>query len=299
MYLNKLKYLIWQIVRKNCQLLSFPKNILIVLTSPRSGSTWFSDAIRCHPMIQYFSYGTVYAYLGLSGRRYPRDLSNEPDAIQDIEVLPFKWEKIPDYSVLQNPVLSTIDHFIIEKCHPECFCFDTIKFVEKVEKLETKNVKINFIFQVRDPKATFSSFMSYQERNPGWYPSIKGAKLLTYMNKTFTSIYELVMRKPGLVVDFSDIMIDLGSVLNKVYIYLWPNLNSEEKVLVQKVVHDAVEATARDKRAKSSFLGKEVGPIRGSSNKYEHFFKQYENDVAKCYDSYELLLSVRQNGECS
>ncbi|MCF8069381.1 MAG: sulfotransferase [Desulfobacterales bacterium] len=294
MFLNKLKYLIWQITRKNFHINSFPKNILIVLTSPRSGSTWFSDAIRCHPMIQYWPYGTTYAHLGLSGRRYPRDLSNGPDSTKKIEVLPFKWEKIPDYQILQNPKHSIINNtFLIEKCHPEFFCFDTIEFIERVKQLEAKNVKINFIYQVREPKATFSSFMDYQERNSSWYPSTKGIKLLSYMDKTFTSIYELSLKNPGIVVDFSDIMLDLGAALNKVYNFLWPDLNSINETFNQKIINFAVEATARDKRTKSSFLDKEVGQIKGGRDKYKFFFELYENDITNCCDQYESLLNLK------
>jgi hypothetical protein len=292
-YYNTIKTLIWKFVRTNHYYRHFTKNVLIILTSPRSGSTWFSDAIRCHPMIQYCPYGIIYAYLGLSGRRYPEDLSNGPDAIQKIEVLPFKWEKIPNFDPLGGYSPLTAESFLMEKCHPEFFHFDTKKIINKIKRLKSKNVRIKFIYQIRDPVASFASFMNYQERNPKWYPSIKGHNLVAYMHKTFAAINELALQEPGVIIDFSSIMIDLESVLRKAYSYIWP-LHKQE--CFNTIINHAVTTTARHKRPQSKFLGKNTGSIRGVGNKYKYkyFFEQYKNSIQKCYDSYNSLLNITQ-----
>jgi len=293
-YLNKIKTLAWRTIRIHYNFRSFPKNFFIVLTSPRSGSTWFSDAIRCHPMIQYSAYGVVYALLGLSGRRYPRDLTDGVDAMQTIEVLPFQWGKIPSFNSLEGYKLPADESFLIEKCHPEFFGFDTVKFINKIEQLKTGNVKIKFIYQVRDPEATIVSFMNYQERNPKWYPSLNGGDLAAYMHKTFASIHELALQEPGLIVDFADIMGDLESVLKRVYSHVWPALRPAEDTYIHNILHNAKESTARHRRPQSTFLGEKTGSIKGGGNKYEDFFDQYRDDIKKCYDSYEALLNLRQ-----
>jgi hypothetical protein len=245
-------------------------------------------------MIQYFPYGIIYANLGLSGRRYPEDLSNGPDAIQNIEVLPFKWEKIPNFNLLgsYNPLAP--ESFLIEKCHPEFFHFDTKRFINNIKRLKNDNVRIKFIYQIRDPEASFVSFMNYQERNPKWYPSIKGYDLVMYMQKTFAAINDLARQEPGLIIDFSSIMIDLESVLHEVYSYIWP-LNKQE--CFNNIINHAVTTTARHKRPQSKFLGKNIGNIRGGGNKYQYFFDKHKHNIQKCYDSYKLLLSITQQPE--
>ena len=112
-----------------------PEKTLILLTSHRSGSTWLSDALRCHPAIEYYPTPIIYKELGLRGRRYPGDLSNQADCTYEIEVQPGKLDKIPQFDISQDlkPAQKKLkfEPYAIEKCHPSFFEFDPQLFIQK------------------------------------------------------------------------------------------------------------------------------------------------------------------------
>ena len=66
-----------------------PENIIILCTIPRSGSTWLSDLLCCHPSINYFQRYSIYEELKISGRRYPVDLTGIDGANRLIETSPY------------------------------------------------------------------------------------------------------------------------------------------------------------------------------------------------------------------
>ena len=135
--LTKLRRLLARNYRLRWQMKALPRRAVILIANPRAGSTWFANAIRCHPGVEYLSSAVLYRHLGLSGRRYPRDLTNGPDAVQEIEIRPGKWEKIPlfDVSGDAHPSFRNIspEAYAIEKCHPEFFGFKPSSFLEKTK----------------------------------------------------------------------------------------------------------------------------------------------------------------------
>lgn len=302
MKLKKLKRQLYQFARKLRYPSTLPSRALILLTNPRSGSTWLTDAIRCHPAVEFWPYATLYKHLGFSRseRRYPRDLSNGPDAVKEIEMSWERWERIPLFDISEDIVGKISERFLrekyaIEKFHPESFNFDVHTFLNNVRKVESKGVRLSFIFSVRDPKSSFTSFMNYQDRNPTWYPTTKDEELAIYMKKTYEDILEIAKCYPGIVVDYTDIATNLELMLQEIYCYIWPNLFPAEINCIQQVSRAAVKATSRDKRSAvgSSFLGKTVGPIEGGLAKYRDFFERYDSEVTHCYSSYRHLLDLK------
>jgi|GEM_PF-1645349 len=281
-----------------------PERLLLMLTTPRSGSTWFADALRCHPSIQYWHTAAVYRQLGLSGRRYPRDLAGGTDGARDIEVTPGKWEKIPDFFIQEDqagvvPAGILDNQFAIEKFHPEFYVFKTAKFLQRLAKLESRGKTIRMVYLVRDPEAGFNSFMRYQERNPHWYPSVRSKDLAVYMEKSFASVRYVAEQHQGLVIDYSDIVSDLAGTLAGIYSHIWPEQGPHDKAFNRKISQSAVTATERRKRSASgtAFLGATAGAIRGGLEKMDPFLVENRDIVASCYDSYKHLLGMHQQNE--
>ncbi len=277
-----------------------PTHCLLLLSLPRSGSTWLFDALRCHPCIFVEPRAIIFDRLGLEGGRYPKGLLNGPDATIDVEVEHKKGAQIPDFS-LTNFTLEMSDkiHYAIEKIHPELFNYDVKIFFRNIKQLEQKDlIKIKLIYQIRDPKAAFTSFLNYQKRDPYWYRTLSENKLTSYMERAFDITYNMARQREGLVVDYSDMISDSRKVLINIYKYLWSDDSDEDDTILDDLANAAVVNTERQqrmKRLKSPFFGSELGPVQGGDVQYSDFFEKYSDDIIKCYDSYNALLQLSKD----
>lgn len=267
-----------------------------MITPPRSGSTWFADAIRCHPGINFSNTSVVFQELGLIGRRYPRDLSAGEDAGQSIEVTPGCWEEVPDFTFLPEASNDTVPQFdsnkyAIEKIHPEFFDFDTKTFLKQLVKLENSGVEIKLIYLLRDPDDCIRSFMAYQARNPTWYSGLGKQELLKYMDQTFASMLELANQRPGLVVNYFQVHANIRDELKKVYQFLWPSQNLQQPGTTEEICRYAEKATARVTRATSgtTFLGDNINEVEDVSTDSGATGDYLRTHLASCRKSYQLL----------
>ncbi|MGB3534802.1 MAG: sulfotransferase [Microcoleaceae cyanobacterium] len=277
-----------------------PKRALILLTSHRSGSTWLSDAIRCHPAIEYYHTAVLYEALGIEGRRYPGDLSNQTDGVYEIEVQPGKWDKIPQFNLWDDltPQLRSLEfeQYGIEKCHPCFFEFDPKLFLQGIQQLEELGTEVKLVYLVRDPKSLMTSFMNYQQRKPSWYKSIVGEALPQFIQQTYDCIAQVAAQRPGVILDYSNSRTDLAYTLVDIYLELWLNLSELQEELILQVSELAGKYTNRQKRlaaTDSPFLGKVEGTIEGGSQDYAEFFKEHQVWVEKCYESYRKALGIK------
>jgi len=298
MNIEKARQLIFATMTSNTR----PTKVLILLTIERTGSTWLSDAIRCHPAVQYWPAGIICKDLKLSKfRRYPMDLSNREDATETIEVSPGKWEKIPNFSAsltgeLDQKIGET-EIYAIEKFHPHFFQFKPFKFAKGLTRLENLGVEVKLIYVVRDPEAAITSFMNYQKRNQNWHKETTGKEVISYMQKKYKSILQVSRYYPGLTIDYADIKTNLEKTLQRVYNHLWPHANLEQKNLIVTVSKNAEELTSRLKRfqvTKSSFLGEKEGKIKGTTDEYKEFFKVNREKLDECYQTYNKIIASGQ-----
>jgi tetratricopeptide (TPR) repeat protein len=285
-----------------------PNKVLILLTIERTGSTWLSDLIRCHPAIKYWPTAVVCKDLNLPFfRRYPTDLSNTPDAREEIEISLGKWEKIPDFNILNflpiEKKYTVYETYAIEKLHPHFFEFRVFSFLDNLIKLEESGTEVKLIYVVRDPQAALTSFLNYQERNPKWHRELNGETLVQYTLKQYRAIWELCRYKDGLIVDYSEIKIDSELLLKKIYSYLWPYASSlDQKIIetVSKLAHKVTDRTKRVSITNSPFLGKKEGQIKGNyNNSHANFFTVQEENINKCYNIYNKILELNQFNEKS
>jgi len=279
--------------------------LVLLITIPRSGSTWLMDSIRCHPNIELIKTGKICTELKFNKYwgRYPRDLSNLKNCNYCIELTDGQWATIPTYNIQKEigeiPEKMLHGKYAIEKIHPEFFDFNPSVFEKNLSDYESKGIQVKIVYLVREPEAAITSFMNYQERNPKWYQRTKNDLLTQYMLDTYDSILKTIDYRKGLIVDYGEMITNLADVLQKIFHYLWPDLDREEMDFIIQVSQAAEKATAREKRlanANSSFLGSTVGSVRGCGNNHRYFFNRYTDEVKTCINLYEsiLLNQIRQ-----
>jgi len=259
------------------------ENILIMFTAPRSGSTWLFDVLRCHPAISMHPRYFIYRQLGLRGRRYPRDLSNRPNGQLVIEVGPARWEKIPDPGADLSVEVNSNKRFNIEKIHPHFFDHDIDAFLDNVERLgEHRN--LFFLYQVRRPKETLTSFLKYKERNPDWDHRALD-EIPTHLRQVFESVANVADQVPGIVVDYEQLKRHFKSVVGEIYGELF-----ERNCLSVDNLQAIRDATSR-KKSKSSRTPF-VGPKSSAEHvdDYESYFHQHDQEIERSYQAYEEIL---------
>lgn len=282
--------------------MQIPQKALILLTSHRSGSTWLSDAIRCHPAVEYYPEAVLYENLGISGRRYPGDLSNGVDGVYEIEVQSGKWDKIPKFNVLESlpPKFQKLrfESYALEKCHPSFFEFSAQIFLEGIKRLEAAGTQVKLVYLVREPKSLMTSFMNYQQRKPSWYQGIVGEKLPELIQKTYNCIGRVADQKPGVVLDYASVKADLAYVLVQIYLELWSKLSWMEEEAILQISELAQSYTDRQKRlaiTHSPFLGETEGKIKGGAKEYEVFFNNHQDLIEACYQAYHRVIATSES----
>ena len=274
-----------------------PGQVLILLTNPRSGSTWLFDALRCHPGIKFQPRATINEYLGLNCRRYPLGLSNTPEASLNIEVRPGRWEKIPDFSIktIRIWINEEILHspYAIEKFHPHHFDHDVQKFMQKIRELENR-INIKFLYLIRDPKSSMVSFLNYQRRNPNWNAKIDNEILPLHMFRIYDSILKTAKGHSGLIIDYRELINNFHSVLNRIIDYLWPGIQNADKENDRKLIELIASLTNREKRkaVNKDFLGDKPGPVSGTNGNHAEFFYKHSEEINRCYNVYSSLLQL-------
>lgn len=275
----------------------FPKKAVILVTNPRSGSTWLLDVLRCHPAIYMHPNALIFERLGLSGRRYPLDLSGGTQARLKVEVRPDQWEHIPDFKMdkgqkFVSPQIKK-NPYAIEKCHPIFFNHDVSNFLAKLNEIEKiKSVKL--IYQVRDPKATLLSFLQYKQRNPSWHAHLHRNQVPKYIRHTYNSILAVALMHPGFIVDYRDLVNNFQTVVGRLLDYLWSTEIRQRNEFRTKLINLMAAMTDREKRKSEStaFLGGQPGPIIDSGGKLGSYFLRHNNEIDRCYQAYNSLLKL-------
>lgn len=257
--------------------------IIILLTNPRSGSTWLLDMLRCHPSISMHLRYEVYDRLGLGGRRYPRDLSGYSDAARKIEVVPETWEGIPQQKI-EIEGTDGEEKANIEKIHPHFFDHRVPSFVERAKSLAAER-NVRFIYQVRDPKATLVSFLEYKRRNSSWDHRALD-EIPAHLRRIYESILDVSELIPGLAVDYDALSADVVSETERVLCFA----RGVDTVGVD--IQRIQDKTSREKRKSTgtSFVGeKRSGEF---IDDYEAYFAEHRNELDRCYAAYDALRST-------
>jgi hypothetical protein len=281
-------------IQNNRQL---PEKIVILLTIPRSGSTWLFDVLRCHPAVLMHPTAAIFKRLDLNGRRYPMDLSGGQQATQWVEVRLGQWERIPEFKIIDgqkyvSPQLVK-EPYAIEKCHPSFFNNDVKRFLVKLTRVK-KVKKVKLVYQVRDPKAALVSFLQYQQRNPSWYASLNQDQLPKYLRQIYNSTLEVALSHPGLVINYNELVNNFQKVVGKLLDYLELDSIDPNNELRTELIKLMAAKTDREKRKSEAtkFLGDKSGPVSVSGSELESYFSKQKHELDRCYQIYHSLLQL-------
>jgi hypothetical protein len=274
-----------------------PERCLMIVAVPRSGSTWLMDALRAHPAIYLEPSAIVFQSLGLRGNRYPMGLSNGPDGVVDLEVSAGHGGRVPAFSLSTTTAglpETGVQSYAVEKIHPEFFGFDAEAFLSHVERLRQEDqMMVDFVYQVREPGAAITSFLTYKRRDPTWYPRLPESGIPSYMERTYAVVLQLAQRKGGLIVDYGELMSEPLQTVASIHKCLWPEL--DHSVLLD-MAKSAVDVTSRDTRVAANqtpFLAGRPGPARGGDEDLAPFYELHAKQIARCSESYQALLKLQ------
>jgi hypothetical protein len=272
-----------------------PPRLLILLTNPRSGSTWLLDALRSHPGIYLEQGAVVFEVLGLKGRRYPADLSVSGGERHKIEVRPGRWESIAALEVSISGALGSAgskrESYAIEKIHPHFYGFNVDRFVRRLRELE-KDVVVKMCYLVRDPRESVISFLEYKKRNPLWNRNRAVKSVPEHMQRIYESILRTALAWPGAVIEYGELKKSFRPTLGKVFEFLWPGEKADGK-LIERIY----ELTAREIRLGSGtrFIARRESSDRDMIKEYNHFLRVHSAEISSCYRAYEAVLQLEQS----
>jgi len=269
---------------------NLPERTAILLTNPRSGSTWLLDVLRAHPRIGMMPRATVFRALRMDGRRYPLDLSAGPDADRRIEVRPGQWEAIPSFDAdIAVPGLEALPLCGVEKCHPHFFDHRVERFAGDLELLG-RATRVRMVYQVRDPRSSIVSFLRYQQRNPSWNAERAPVEVVAHMHRIFQSMLEVARKVPGVSVDYADLKRDFQGVVAQLLEFLWEQ-DPGAAARHREVLGPIAEITRREVRetGRGSFLG--AGESR-MDEEAEALFRRCAPDLEAADEAYQRILDL-------
>ena len=280
---------------------TLPDQVLLLFAPQRSGSTLCLDAIRCHPLIELWHSSSLFSYLVGNSVRYPNGLSQKLNGSQIIDSRHHsrKYQRIPLFDIskdiggaLEEGIRESF--YAIEKFHPVTIGNKTENLLQSLKSIEflKPNIKIRHIYVVRKPKDMIGSYLSYNKRNKLWGPLAGNPQqLFIAMRDSYRCLYEVSMKRPGLVIDYLDLQNDLEKTMKKIYFFLWPDANSGETELIDQVSRFAINATKREKRpSNTTFFGKEEGTY-SYENEYGKLFEKYAEELTEINKFYNWLCS--------
>lgn len=278
---------------------AIPNRILIIISNPRSGSTWLFDAIRYHPAVDMLISGIIYTKLSLIGRRYPRDLSSQTikNSLK-VEIRPDikKNARIPEFNLPEN--FSTIPQvlgdqcYAIEKIHPHFYSYNSGQLLKSINDLGRDHIELKLLYLVRDPRASLESFFNYQKRNPSWNAQRTPRDVMTHLATTYQNISEMAGLKQGLVLDYGELIGDFNDTLFRVFEYLWPGTSPNDTSRAGLIQQIKRETAWENRKSEKPFLGEKKGFVSGHHQIYDPLFKEFQEDINKCYQSYQDLIKT-------
>jgi|GEM_PF-1251868 len=275
-----------------------PKRYLIQLTVPRCGSTLLTDALRSHPGIDLTPIAFLHENLSLTSGRYPRGLSEGPDAKVSVELFPYRGAKIPEFCLPEGIASQVYPHvrersWAIEKIHPHAFGNNSEQFIEQIKDLvDTQGIEFKFIYQVRNPKSAIASYIRYQKRDSSWHRGL--GEPFQYMQAAYKALLEVAITLPGLIIDYSDLMDNFAGTVKTAYLHIW---DQADHVVFDELLEHVQKLTAKDQRfggKPTPFLGNQVGdnqPIN-VDKELEALSQENAQCLDSCFDAYHAILRL-------
>ena len=285
-------------IRLDEQSTELPKRYLIQLTIPRCGSTLLTDALRSHPGIDLTPIAFLHENLSLTSGRYPRGLSEGPDAKIAVELFPYRGARIPEFCLPEGITSQVYPHvrersWAIEKIHPHAFGNNLEQFIEQVKDLvDTQGIEVKFIYQVRSPKSAIASYIRYQKRDSSWHRGL--GEPFQYMQLAYKVLLEVATTLPGLIIDYSDLMDNFVGTVKTAYLHAW---DQDEHVVSDELLEHVQKLTARNLRfggKPTPFLENQVDDSQSvnADKELEALFQENSQYLDSCFDAYHAILRL-------
>ena len=176
--------------------------VLLLMTIPRSGSTWLFDVLRTNPATRLAPSMEVWGALGLKGRRYPAAFADLDGAWRAIEVEYGRGATIEELAAADLPHPPLEDRWVLEKAHPQFTDFDAAGFARRVEAFRADGTELEIVYGIRDPLAAMWSMVRFKQRQPSWYASVAPADVPDWIARSLAVMVEMQAMLPGTVVDY-------------------------------------------------------------------------------------------------
>lgn len=254
--------------------------LLLILTPPRTGSTWLLDALRAHPDIHFESTPRALSVLHLSNmNRYPSGLSDQENAELDVEVSPGRGARIPDYSVEGFETYGD-RQYSVEKIHPLFYEFDTSYFVEQITKAERQGLPVQLLVRLRDPEFTMRSILRYKMRDSGWYRFVSLEEVPKHVERSLRSILEVVKVHGGLLSRYEDHVKDPIQEISSLYGALWPDVPADRH---KEIAGAVVSSVTRSRRTGTgAFLPAETSEFSIGDDDVDEIVESASDLIERC-----------------
>ncbi|MGB1883079.1 MAG: hypothetical protein ACPHUF_04180 [Gammaproteobacteria bacterium] len=277
-----------------CAVGDTPSKLLLVIATPRSGSTWLFDALRTYPGFYVHEHPTVLALLGTPiGRRYPLDLSGAADGENDIFASVTDKATLPvlvDGAARQSDISDSGATVALEKIHPEYFGFEFARLRKAVDRIGSDSIQ--FVYIVREPLAATRSFWKYKRRKPLWSGHIPIADVAEHMSKTYRAMAACADIYPGYVIDYDRMLGATKDTLKSLFEETSRSLGlpGPGEMPREALIERAIEATARERRiagGASQFL--ETSGRAEAASDFDQYLVENENFISQCQAHYDRI----------
>lgn len=273
-----------------------PPNLIIIISPPRCGSTWYGNILRCHPNIDFAKSSSVFQYLGfLYNRRYPLHLSNLEGNTFPIEATSRGTIEYIPLSEKACPSLMGLPTFALEKIHPEFYQFNTEKFIYQLGSLINSGVRIKMLYLAREPRDAISSFISYKTRSPEWYRHLDNTEVLSYYRDSLKALNELQQEMPGYYCSYDSLKRDFEAAVSGALDFIFDTTPGDGTVNAD-IVSVARKLTSREilqHKSKSFFGNKEGKPEDSVFDDIEKLLEDNAEVLNECNNYYRLICGER------
>ena len=223
------------------------RDVLVLVTVQRTGSTLLFDRIRRHPAVEVEGCADTWRALRQHGRRYPQAFCDVDARGQAIEVQDGIGAMIPGRPATGEP------SWFVEKTHPEFFDFEASRLVAGIESLVEAGRRVEIVLGVRDPIETMWSMSLYQRRDPSWYGWLDPAGIPEFVASSLETLAAVAAAHPCRVMDYAGPE-SQRAILRSLAIDLFGDASTDADIWLDTVEAETV-GSARVSKEGSGFIG--------------------------------------------
>jgi hypothetical protein len=229
-----------------------PDKLLLIIATHRAGSTLLLDLIRSIEGVGMWPSAEWWDRLGLEGRRYPGDLSDDADGTRELEVQPGQGSLVPE---LRDRYASA--PIAVEKLHPEFFGYDHAAFAARLVDMR-RELPTEVVYLARRPLDAMWSMAEYKSRNPDWYAHLDVTQVPELIRRSLRTMLDLSETSPGVVFDYEQLIPADASLARELAPLIDATTEALEPML--RRAHDSLRSDSRPGNRRGVFVGRQGSP---------------------------------------